>query len=173
MKSIARYIVNALTSLFPPTRFYRTKAALWRACGVDVHDTARIVSSANIWTSGAVHVGARSFIGHSTQIIGGNAAIHIAEDVDISSNVLLITGTHTIDAAGPRTAGVGTSHPITIEKGAWIGVGSTLLGGVTVGEKALVAAGSVVTQSVAARTIVGGNPAKFIRSIDDAPQGET
>ncbi len=48
---------------------------------------------------------------------------------------------------------------------AWIGAGATILPGVTVGENAVVGAGSVVTHDVAPNTIVAGNPARLIREI--------
>lgn len=51
---------------------------------------------------------------------------------------------------------------IKVEDWAYIGSWSHIMPGVTIGEGALVAAGSVVTKSVAPRTVVGGNPAKFI-----------
>jgi acetyltransferase-like isoleucine patch superfamily enzyme len=49
-----------------------------------------------------------------------------------------------------------------IKRGASIGSGTTLLGGITVGENAIVGAGSVVTKDVPANTIVAGNPAKVL-----------
>lgn len=54
--------------------------------------------------------------------------------------------------------------PIKICGGAWIGAKSIILKGVTIGEGAIVGAGSVVTKDVAPYTIVGGNPAKFIKN---------
>jgi acetyltransferase-like isoleucine patch superfamily enzyme len=49
----------------------------------------------------------------------------------------------------------------------WIAAGATIIGGVTVGENSVVAAGSVVTTDVPPNTLVGGNPARVIRSIGD------
>jgi acetyltransferase-like isoleucine patch superfamily enzyme len=57
--------------------------------------------------------------------------------------------------------------PIVIQKGAAVGSGAVLLGGITVGEKAIVGAGSVVTKNVPARSIVAGNPAKIIGTVKD------
>lgn len=56
---------------------------------------------------------------------------------------------------------------IVIEDWAYIGSQSLIMPGVTIGEGALVAAGSVVTKSVAPRTVVGGNPAKVICTVDE------
>ncbi|GAB3123012.1 hypothetical protein GCM10027288_52870 [Bordetella tumbae] len=49
----------------------------------------------------------------------------------------------------------------------WIAAGVTIIGGVTVGESSVVAAGSVVTRDVPANTLVAGNPARVIRAIDE------
>ena len=57
--------------------------------------------------------------------------------------------------------------PTTIEKSVWIGVNSIVLKGVTIGEGAIVGAGSVVTKNVPAWTIVAGNPARVIREIPE------
>ena len=58
--------------------------------------------------------------------------------------------------------------PTLIKKGASIGSSATLLCGITVGENAIVGAGSVVTKEVPPETIVAGNPARVIRSVHDA-----
>jgi acetyltransferase-like isoleucine patch superfamily enzyme len=58
-----------------------------------------------------------------------------------------------------------TESPIMIKSGAWIGSGSIILGGVTVGKNAVVGAGSIVTKDVEENSIVAGNPAKLIKYI--------
>ena len=55
--------------------------------------------------------------------------------------------------------------PIVLGRNVWIGSNATILQGVTIGDNAVVAAGAVVTKDVAANTVVGGVPAKFIKSI--------
>lgn len=55
--------------------------------------------------------------------------------------------------------------PITLEKNVWVGSNSTILQGVTIGDNAIIAAGSVVTKDVAANTIVAGVPARKIKDI--------
>jgi len=58
-------------------------------------------------------------------------------------------------------------EPTVVKKGASVGSGATILCNVTIGENAFVGAGSVVTKDVPPNTIVAGNPAKIIRSIND------
>src|SRR5215471_135819 len=58
-------------------------------------------------------------------------------------------------------------EPTLVQRGASIGSSATLLGGITVGENAIVGAGSVVTKDVPANTIVAGNPARILRTIPE------
>lgn len=111
-----------------------------------------------------IRVGRNVFINQNCTLydLGG---IDIADEVMIGPNVSLITSGHPIEPS-LRRAGV-TTAPIAIEKNVWIGAGATIIGGVTVGENSVVAAGSVVTKDVPRNTLVGGNPARFIRSIGD------
>ena len=69
-----------------------------------------------------------------------------------------------------RTAELEFGTPIIVEDNVWIGGSATILPGVTIGKNAIVAAGAVVTKDVPANTIVGGNPAKVIRKIDENDQ---
>jgi acetyltransferase-like isoleucine patch superfamily enzyme len=109
-----------------------------------------------------ISVGRNVFVNQNCTFydLGGLA---IADDVMIGPNVSLITSGHPI-APSQRRTGV-TAKPIAIEKNVWIGAGAAIIGGVTVGENSVVAAGSVVTKDVPPNTLVGGNPAQVIRSI--------
>ena len=60
------------------------------------------------------------------------------------------------------------AEPVTINDGAWICIGATILPGVTIGENAVVAAGAVVTKDVAPDTVVAGVPARFVKRLDIA-----
>ncbi len=110
-----------------------------------------------------IRVGARVFINQNCTFYA-LAEIVIGDDVMIGPNVSLITSEHPVAPSQRRAYLLG--KPITIENGVWIAAGATIIGGVTVGENSVVAAGSVVTRDVPANTLVGGNPAKVIRSIE-------
>jgi len=83
----------------------------------------------------------------------------------IGPNVSIITTGRPLEPS-QRRAGV-TAKPIAIGRNVWIAAGATIIGGVTIGENSVVAAASVVTRDVPSNTLVGGNPARVIRSIAD------
>jgi acetyltransferase-like isoleucine patch superfamily enzyme len=104
----------------------------------------------------------------------------ICEGVTIEDNVFIGHGvTFTNDVYPRATApdgGLQTEQdwkvePTLVKKGASIGSGVTILPRLTIGEDAIVGAGSVVTRNVRPRTIVWGNPAKFLRRIAVEPGG--
>jgi acetyltransferase-like isoleucine patch superfamily enzyme len=99
----------------------------------------------------------------------------ICEGVTIEDNVFIGHGVTFINDVYPRAANPdGTLQteadwkvePTLVKKGASIGSGSTILCKVTIGENAIVGAGSVVTKDVPANTIVAGSPARILRSVD-------
>lgn len=88
--------------------------------------------------------------------------ITLEDGVFIAPNVNIITENH---AEQPELRHNVYTKPILIKRNAWIGAAAIILPGVTIGENSIVAAGAVVTKDVPDNTIVGGNPAKFIRII--------
>lgn len=95
--------------------------------------------------------------------VGG---IHIANDVSIAHQTSIISFEHTweVSALAIRDNPVKAS-PITIHSDVWIGCGCRILAGVEIFSRSIVAAGAVVTKHVHANTIVGGVPAKPIKTI--------
>lgn len=107
-------------------------------------------------------LGKNVFINHACSFLdlGG---ITIEDDVLIGPKVNLITENHPLDATDRQAL---LLKPIVIKRNAWIGAAATILPGVTVGENSVVAAGAVVDKDVPANTVVGGIPAKIIKSIN-------
>ena len=91
--------------------------------------------------------------------------IRIGSTVLVGNNVQFLTPTHPINVQDRINFWEG-ALPITVGNNVWIGGGAIILGGVTIGENAVIGAGSVVTKDVPANTIVAGNPARTIRTID-------
>jgi acetyltransferase-like isoleucine patch superfamily enzyme len=112
-----------------------------------------------------VSIGANCAINHGVFILG-NAGITIGENVVLSARCMLMDAGLSPDGdfGRPETRHY-DNRPIVIEDGAWIGAGSIILQGVTVGRSSIVGAGSVVTRDVPPLTIVAGNPARVVRHL--------
>jgi len=108
-----------------------------------------------------INIGKHVFINHACSFLD-MGSITIEDGALIGPRVNLVTENHPLD---PDQRSALVTKPITIKRKAWIGAGATILPGVTVGENAVVAAGAVVSKDVPDNTIVGGVPAKFIKSI--------
>lgn len=88
--------------------------------------------------------------------------ITIEDNVMLAPKVCLLSEAHPISPKDRQTLTAGRIH---IKKNAWIGANATILQGVTIGENSVVAAGAVVSKDVPDNTIVGGIPAKIIKTI--------
>ncbi|WP_274656942.1 sugar O-acetyltransferase, partial [Halocynthiibacter sp. C4] len=123
-----------------------------------------------------VKIGKWSFVNYGATFLDSNI-ITLGDFVAVGPNVQFITDTHPVrpeDRFQPPKEGdpfpfrvVNYALPITVENHAWIGAGAIIMPGVTIGEGAVVAAGSIVTKDVPSRMIVAGNPARELRSVDD------
>ena len=95
--------------------------------------------------------------------------VTIEDEVFVGHGVTFINDKYpraTIAGGGLQTEADWTVCPTIVKKGASIGSGSTILCNITIGEKAIVGSGSVVTKDVPANTIVAGNPARVVRKIE-------
>jgi len=114
-----------------------------------------------------ISLGKRVFINQNCTIydLGG---VTIGDDVMIGPNVSILTTGHPLAPSLRRSVTVG--NPIVIGRNVWIAANAILIGGVTIGDNSVVAAGSVVTRDVPPNTLVGGNPARVTRIIEDNPE---
>lgn len=133
----------------------------------DENATITIGAHSKVWRGGEwvgpVTVGERVFVNQGSYI---RPLVTIEDDVSLGPFVRLISDTHDI-SSGSRRTGTPQKLPIRIGRGTWIGAGATVVGGVTVGERCIVAVGAVVTEDVPDNTLVAGVPAKVIRHIQD------
>lgn len=105
-------------------------------------------------------LGERVVIGVNVTL-GAHSSIHLGDHVRISKDVVIESAGLDFSTGAPPYRHV--SAPITIGAGAWIGTRSIILGGVTIGCNAVIAAGSVVTRDIPAGATAAGVPARVIR----------
>jgi UDP-2-acetamido-3-amino-2,3-dideoxy-glucuronate N-acetyltransferase len=118
-----------------------------------------------------VEIQKNAFIGKNCKIQSHSficEGVTIEDEAFIGHGVMFINDKYprsTTESGGLQTEADWKVVPILIKRRASIGSNATILCGVTVGEGAIVGAGSVVTEDVPAETIVAGNPARVIRRI--------
>lgn len=134
---------------------------------------AEIAESAYICTHLIIHNafnGYRNLKLHSGSHIGTDCLLDLADGVVLEENVTLglrVTILTHFDAGNSHARHLYTpfTRPVLIRQGAYVGTGSTILPGVTIGEGAFVAAGALVNRNVPAYTLVAGVPAKVIKDL--------
>ena len=103
-------------------------------------------------------------------IIGNNvtlkSGVQIWDGITIEDNVFIGANVSFTNDKYPRSKVYGHTVQTTIQYGASVGAGSTILCGITIGKNAMIGAGSVVTKDVPAGELWVGNPAKFVRKIE-------
>lgn len=114
-----------------------------------------------------VKLGKNVFINHSA-ILSASGGIEFGDGVMTAPGVRIATINHDFDERHTKY----TYGKVVIKKNAWIGMNATICPGVTIGEYAVVAAGAVVTKDVPDYAVVGGVPAKVIRTLDPSSQKE-
>jgi len=113
-----------------------------------------------------IRIGKDSLIGEYS-VIRGQGGVQIGDRVYTSPFTQIIAVNHVFDDPDRPFVEQGiTAEGIIIEDDVWLGAGAVVTDGVRVGKGAVVAAGAVVTKDVAPHTVVGGVPARLIKSID-------
>jgi acetyltransferase-like isoleucine patch superfamily enzyme len=128
--------------------------------GCEIGDDSRVGAFVEIQKN--AKVGARCKVSSHTFVCEG---VTIEDDVFIGHGVMFINDLdpRATENGRPQTEADWSVVPTRVCRGASVGSGATILGGVTIGENALVGAGAVVTRDVEPGTVVVGNPARFLR----------
>lgn len=161
------YVVNLLMAILPNSGCQALKAKLYRWAGAKVGKNVEFFQGIKVQGIGELEIGDRAFIGHEVMfMLNEGSKIVVEESAVVSSRTMIMTGFHPIDPEGERIIGrEGTCSTVKICRGAAVLAGCNVLPGVTVGEMALVAAGATVNKDVEPRTLVGGCPAKLIKTL--------
>ncbi len=154
--SFKNYIINHLIANFP---IMKVRYFFFRLAKISIGKKTIINMNTYILGSNNLEIGNMCHINQSC-FLDARGGIKIGDNVSISHYVRLVTGSHNVqDAIFPVVL-----KPIVIEDSVWIGIGATVLQGVKIGRGAIICAGSVVTKDVPEFTIVGGVPARVIKS---------
>ena len=129
--------------------------------GSEIDETLRIFTPFHINYGKKTTFGRDCFVnfGCTFLALGG---ITIEDDVFIGPHCVLATEYHPEE---PTTRHSLLTKPIVVKRNAWLGANVTVLAGITIGENAIVAAGSVVTKDVPDNMVVAGSPARVVREI--------
>ncbi|MEP7167090.1 MAG: acyltransferase [Candidatus Woesebacteria bacterium] len=144
---------------------YHLRGDFWRlflhSCGENV----KIMDRVRINTPKNISIGNNIFIHHDSELDASRAKITIGNDVSIGMGALILTFNHIYSSKKIPISRQGTiGKEVKIENNVWIGARSIILSGVTIHSGSIIGAGAVVTKDVAPYTVVGGVPAKFIKS---------
>lgn len=133
---------------------------VWQFCVV--LPKAQIGENCNICSHCMIENNVR--VGNNVTIKNG---VQLWDGITLEDNVFVGANVSFTNDLYPRSKATDWQCvPTVVKRGASIGVGSTILCGITIGENAMIGAGSVVTKDVPAGELWLGNPAKFVRKID-------
>jgi acetyltransferase-like isoleucine patch superfamily enzyme len=117
----------------------------------------------------------RVVVGHNVRLVAVNG-IEVDEDCGIGHGTTLADTIHNpqevLDGVPPARSSFVEGPPLRIQPGAWIGNNCGIYGGITIGERAIVAPGSIVTRDVPPETMVSGNPGRRVPFSREAPKAE-
>lgn len=158
MKQHVWYLIQSVGFRLSPFFARRWRVSLYRLFGGIAGRRVSLARTCSITNPWNVIIGDNSFIGEGV-ILVGSTTLEIGRDVCISSRVVIHGASHDITSPTFNY----TVAPVRVGDMAWIASDAIILPGITIGEGAVVAAGAVVTKDVEPWTVVGGNPAKFIK----------
>lgn len=154
-------LVNNLAGFIGVGTRYCLLASLVESCGSNVY----VGKNVEIRCFENLSIGNNVSI-HHTCFLDASGQLSIGNDVSIAHQSSIVTSEHTwSDVSAPIRDNPVALSKVAISDDAWIGCGSRILSGVSVGSRTVVGAGAVVVKDVESATVVGGVPAKIINRI--------
>jgi maltose O-acetyltransferase len=142
------------------------RARLLCAAGFKIGKNSKIMTGVNLHTNlMPLEIGEETFINKNVFFDVGNAPVKIGKYCDIGFNTVITNAKHSLKSNFKNRRSHEPNKPIYIDDFVWIGCNCIILGGVKIGRGSVIAAGSVVTRDVPPETMVGGVPARFIKSL--------
>lgn len=141
---------------------------LWRILGIDYNHILKVIDFRYLKEDSFKNIGHQSYDNGAVVYRWSDAEINIGKYCSISYDVNFVIddGGHTYNTITSypfKSNKISENRGIEIGNDVWVGLGSTILYGVKIGDGATIAAGSVVTKDVEPYTVVGGVPAKIIK----------
>ena len=166
LKHTRRFFPASLTSLWYWYRFgakVSPRAEVELSPTVELGRGTQIGSFCKIKASGPLVIGANTQIATGCFLGAGPKGLHIGEDCLMGPNCVVLTGEYRYDdLAVPLRLQGHISKGTRIGRNVFIGAGTVIVAGSNVGDDVIIAAGSIVSGTVPAATIVSGNPAKVL-----------
>jgi acetyltransferase-like isoleucine patch superfamily enzyme len=162
-------LANAFGALLPSFVGGVIRGRLYRLAGFNIAPGSFIMGNLHL-TSGQKNFYEMLTLGENV-VVGDHVTINLDAKVTVGKNVafgprvIIYTASHQLGFGSMRRMPDIVAKPVTIEDGCWIGLAAIILPGVTIGHGSVIAAGSVVMESVPPDSYVEGNPAKPVRKL--------
>ena len=164
LKGIRRKITFFLVNhVYCGVRRFEEKRNLLNKIGYKIGRGTKIVGP--IECTGDLEIGENCWIGKNFKV-NGNGKVKIENNCDIAPEVTFNTGGHRIGTSD-RRAGEGVCYEQSVGSGTWIGARSTIINDVHIGNSCVIAACACVAKDVPDNSLVGGVPAKIIKTLDE------
>lgn len=164
---IANYLVEMFLAIFPPdpiSNIIKKKLLILR--GAKVGNNPKF--GRNLWIDGydGLSIGNNVFINYGC-LFQARGGISIGNDVLFGPGVTVLSADHETTAEACLRTSRAVYRPVNIGANSWIAARAVIAPGVTIGTGAIIACGAVVTKDVPGNTVVGGSPARIIKSRTD------